>query len=904
MSLLRSMGVRVRALFLKRRVEAELDEELRFHLEQEVDKHLRAGLSPAEAHRRARIAFGGVERFKEQAREETGVRPLEDLTRDVRFAVRTLLKSPAMVLVTIGSLALGIGVSATVFAVGISFLFGDPGPLLEPESLAAVYTSEERGRLYGETSFLDYQDIRDETRVFQELAAHRIGVVTTGDPDQAERLVVELVTGNFFDVLGVAPPLGRGFLAEETRPGSAERVMVLSHHAWTERFDADPNVLGRTLVLDGEPFTVIGVGPEGLVGRYIRLDVDGWLPLGIPGGTYRATPGRMASRSERQFLLIGRLMPGRNLEEAQAEMDILASRLHQEHGVVWEGEGRRPRSITVSGDVESGIPPDGRIAFLGVGAFLLAGALLVLLLACTNVASLLLARAHRRSREMAIRSSLGARRGRLVRMLLSESLLLALVGGGIGLYLANLATGFVKAIPIPIDVPLKFDLTVDHRALMFTLVVSLLASVLAGIAPALQGSKPDLTPDLKSHLGRVGKGGRKVNLRSILVVTQVAAATVLLIGAGLAVRSLQAVDSYDPGLDPSGVAITWKEPPSEDLGPEEVRAYFLDLAARLEAHPDVESVALARIAEAHPLLEDFATARVEPEDGTSSRVRFNSVTPGYMEMLGMPLVRGRAFQAADGSGAPRVAVVNQAFVDRFLQGTGGVGERFQVSGWYDSESREARPGEYMDVIGVLADAVPGPGETVQPMFWTSFLQDPPVRAIFHARGRGEAEALVPILRREVPRPPEEITLIDPGAYQDMINYRFLGNRIASQVFSFGGAFALLLAFIGVFGIVSFAVTQRFREMAIRRAMGARGGQVFREVVLGGLRTTGVGIVLGLAVVVPMASLARSALLGVGPLDPLAVGGGVIVLVLASLLAGAIPARRLLGTAPMEVLRDE
>jgi predicted permease len=904
MSLIRGMTERGRALFSSRKIEAEMDDELLFHLEKEVEKNLRAGMNPEEARRQAHLAFGGVERFKEQTREERGVMPLENLLRDIRFAFRTLRKSPSLVVVTVASLGLGIAISSIVFAVAAGFLFGDAGPVEDPETLAVVYTSETGGRLYGESSFPDFLDMAAQTQVLEHLTAHRVGVVNLGDPLVRDRIIVEMVTGEYFEALGVQPALGRGFLPEEMVPGRAERVLVLSHGSWMDRFGGDPGILGTTLQVDGDPFTVIGVAPEGLKGRFLQFEVDGWLPQGTPGGVYRAPPEHMADRREKQFILMGRLGAGRTMEEAQAELSLLADRFHREHGEVWEDEQGRPRSLTVLSDAEARIPPDARLALLGTSAFLLAGALLILLLACTNVASLLLARAHRRARELAIRTSLGAARGRLLRLLLSESLILALMGGGLGLYLTALATGYLGAVPLPIDVPLRFEFNVDQRVVLFTLLISMGAALVAGIGPALQGSRADITLALKNDSGRSRGRGRRITLRNLLVVGQVSAALLLLVGAGLATRSLQASADYDPGLDPDRVAVMWKEPPPEQLDASALREYYLAGAARVASHPEVEGVALSRVAEAHPLMEDFATALVEQADGTPSSIRFNAVTPGYFEMLSIPVQRGRSIGTEDVEGALPVAVVNEPFMERFLPETGGLGEQFQVTAFFDASSQQDRSAVTFQVVGIVARGEEGPGQQNRPFFWTSFLQDMPVRGIIHAKGRVSAEEVVPILRLEMPPDPNEFVLVEAGSYRDYVEYRFLGHRIVSRILSFAGIFSLILAFIGVYGIVSFAVTQRLREMAIRQAMGAEKKQVVRAVMADGLKPTAVGIVLGLLVAIPLAFLARSALLGVLPLDPIAVGGGTLVLILASLLAGIVPARRLLGTQPMEILREE
>jgi predicted permease len=904
MGWVRSVVERLRALLHRGRLDAEMDDELQFHLEMETKKNVDRGMPPDEARRRALIAFGGVERYREKTREERGTRPLEELARDLRFGVRTLRKAPTLVVVTILSLGLGIGASSTVFSLAKGLVLGDPGPLGDREDIVAVYPSEDDGGLYGETSFPDYLDIRSATTTLEALSAHRLGVLTLGDPELRERMIVELVSGEYFQVLGVTPILGRAFLPEESVPGQSDRLMVLSYRAWQERFGGDRGVLGQVLELDGQPYTVIGVAPRGLLARYMNIDVDGWVPLGVPGGIYRVSPRALQDPLSRQFFMLGRLAPGRTLEEAQAEMALLAERLQEEYPDRWADSRGRPRAITVVSEADSRVPPNVRIALLGTAALVLGGALVILLLACSNVASLLLARAHRRSWEVAVRVSLGAGRGRLFRMLLAESVLLALGGGALGLGLAHLATGYIRAIPLPMDVPLRFDSSLDGSALLFTLLLALGASLVAGVGPALRGSRADPSPALKRDSGLGGERGRRLTVRSLLVVGQVAAATFFVVGAGLALRSVQASGSYDVGLNPRNVAVSWEEPPEEDLPPAELRARFLDMAERIGAHAEVESVALARIAEAHLFMEDFATAEVEREEGDPLRIRFNAVTPGYFDMLEIPVARGRPIESTDVEGAPRVAVVNETFLERFFPGRDGVGERFRVSAWFDADRRQDQEGTTLEIVGVVPSPERPGGGRAGPFFWVSYLQDAPVRAILLAKGRAGTDAMVRILREESPPGLREFTPVEPGSYADYIEYRFLGNRIVSSVLSFAGLFALVLAFIGVFGIVSFAVNRRFREMAIRQAMGARREQVVGAILRRSLRGTGLGILLGLGLAVPLAYLARSALLGVEPLDIRAVGGGILLLVAASLVAGAIPARRLLRAEPMTVLREE
>lgn len=895
---------RVRAVLGRARMDEDLDEEIRFHLQMEVEKNLRAGVPAAEARRRAMIAFGGVDRFKEQTREERGITALEEIRRDLRFSARSLLKAPGLVVVTVLSLGLGIGASATVFSLAKGMLLGDAGPLGDPERIVAVYTSENEGGLYGETSFPDYADLASATTTMEALAAHRLGVLTVGNADSGDRAVVELVTGGYFDVLGVTPLLGRAFLPEESVPGRSDRVVVLSHRAWQERFGGDPGVLGEIMKLDGEAYTVVGVAPKGLVSRYMRFDIDGWVPLGVPGGIYRVSPRALGDRRSRQFFMLGRLAPGRTVQEAQAEMGVLADRLRDEHPAEWADSRGATLGITVVPEAESRVPPDVRTPLLGAAGLMLGAALIILLLACTNVASLLLARTHGRSQEMAVRASLGAGKGRLFRMLLTESVLLSLLGGVLGLVLADRATAYFRAIPFPMNVPLRIDASLDASAVLFALTLALGSSLLVGLGPSLRGSKAGLSLALKRD-GDAGFGGAKrVTVRSVLVVAQVAAATFFVIGAGLAMRSVQASAHYDVGLNPKDVAIFWEEPPEEDLAPADLRAHFLELAGRIGAHPEVESVALARVAEAHVLMEDFATARVERADSDPLRASFNAVTPGYFEMLEIPVARGRAIDFGDVDGAPRVALVNEAFLERFLPGGAGVGDRFRVVQWSDVDRVQEQDAVTLEIVGVVADPErPGTGRG-RPFFWVSYLQDDPVRAIVLAKGRGGVDVLLPILRQEAPPQAGDFTPLEPGSYADYVAYRFLGHKIILSILTFSGIFALVLAFIGVFGIVSFAVSRRFREMAIRQAMGARREDVVVDVLRQSLRGTGIGVLVGLGLALPLAYAARSALLGVAPLDPVAVGGGLLVLVGASLAAGAVPARRLLRTEPMDILREE
>lgn len=859
------------------------------------------------AGRRRTAIHSDRRRVQPRLRGAPGGRLVSDSVRDLGLAIRTLRRSPLVVLTTVISLAIGIGASTSVFTLANAFLFRGSTGLTDTERLLAVYTSDERGNLYRETSFPDYETLVEEADAFEGVTAYRAGFVTLTEVERSERMLVEIVSGNYFEVLGIRVAPGRPFLEEETRLGSAEPVIVIGHELWMERFGGDPGAVGRTLRLDGRDFTIIGVAPEKLLGRTFRLKVDGWVPVGIPGGTYHATPQEIADRRDRDYGVMARLRVGVTRAQAEGQLAVLADRLREEYPEAWVDDRGDPRRFSLLREAESQLPPDGRAALASAFAAFLGGTLLILLLACSNVASLFLARAHGRRREMAVRLSLGAGRGRLMRLLLSESLVLGLAGGAVGVLLAWSASGFMDSLPLPTDVPIAFDLGLDWRVVGFALGVSLLAAMVFGMAPALQGSRSDVVPSLKSEAGTEGGKPGRMGLRSFLVTAQIAGSLTLLVAAGLFLRSLQATASVDLGLNPVGIALVSKDLDPE-IGPEEGTRYFLDLADRLAASPEIEDVQFGRVAEAS-VWGSSAYAKIQPEGwesegGESPVVAFNSVTPGYLEMLEIAILRGRGFTAADVPGAPHVAVVNESFVRRYFAEGPVLGARFTVLEERDFDTPTGAPSRVLEVVGVVRDLEPmEPGAAPAPFFWTAFRQDYSPRAVIHAKGRGGAEPLVPILRREVASEAGEVALIAPTTYAELVRLRTLLPRVASRLLGIAGLFALALAVVGIYGLVSFTVSQRSREMAIRQAMGARSDQVVGAVVRRGLLLAAVGIGVGLVVVVPGALLLRSTLHGITPLDPLALGGGVGVLLLAALVASWLPARRVSRVRPMQVLRE-
>jgi len=834
--------------------------------------------------------------------------------QDFRFGVRILRKSPAVVIVTIVSLAFGVGAVTTVYSVVNGLLFHPPVGLADPQGLVTLYTSGDGGNLYGGTSFPDYLDITEEIDALEDAAAFGIRGFTLDGESESETILAEEVTGNFFAVTGIQTTLGRGLLPEETEIGGVHRVAVISHDLWIRRFGRASDVLGETLRLNGESFMVVGVAPEGVVSRRVPVRPDAWVPIGTPGARSERRTEALADRNIRPFLVLGRLREDATLDQVQAQISVLSERLHGEYAEIWTDEQDQARILTAVEERHSRINPRARPLLAGIAVFFLGAAGLILLIACSNVATLFLARAGRRRQEMAIRLSIGATRRQLVGLLLVEGLIPGLAGGGLGVFLASVALSRIESISIPLNIPINLDVSIDLRVLLFALVVSLAATLLFGLVPALNASKPTLSPSLKGDVRRIGrpakgKGRLRPNLQNMMVVVQCAASLVLIVGAALFLRTLQGATTMDLGFNPEGVAVMTRSLPQFEDSPENGIQYFRDLRDRLSALPGVTHAELSRALELTLFQSDNEIRVVVPGSDAGlddpPRVLRNSVTPGYLEMLQIPLLRGRLLRETDGPDAPLVAVVNETFAHRFWPGQDPVGRQFRVPVTTDPGSAESAEGRSVTVVGMVED---GKYEDFDdgpiPYFWTPLYQDYSPLVAVSLKGTGPAETMVPLLHEFVELDPGEVPLVSPTTLESQVAVQFIHLRIATTVLGWGGAFGLILAAIGIYGIVSVAVTERTREMAIRVALGADRNQVVRRVAGGGLMLSVAGLATGLAIVLPLAHLLRSVLYGVGAIDPLALGGGIGVLVLSALFASVIPAKRVTRMDPMKILREE
>jgi putative ABC transport system permease protein len=806
-----------------------------------------------------------------------------DLLRDLRHALRVMIQSPGFSLAAILTLALGIGAATAIFSMVDAVLLR-PLPFAEQDRLVTVWGEvRERNQAHVEVSLQDYEDWREGNRVFSDLgllAATDSDLALTG-VDQPLHVRGRLVSANLFDVLGVRPALGRSFRPEEDRPDSQD-VAVISHGFWQRHFGGDRGVLGKTVSLDGEPTLVIGVMPASF--RFPK-DVDLWIPAG-PLGTSPEL------KTIRVFEAIGRLKPGTSIEQAQTDMTALSVRLEEVHPQGNQGyrASLRPLVDEILGDTGPAL------------LLLLAAVALVLLIACANVAGLLLARAASRQKETAVRIALGAGRPRLIRQLLTESALLAFLAAAVGLLLAWLGLRIVTAVG-PADIPRLDEVGLDARVLAFTLLVSLVTAVLFGLAPALQAARPDLTSSLKEG-GKSSASLGSRRLRSLLVVAEVALALVLLVGAGLVIRSFLHLQRTDLGFQPESL-LTMRITLYGDKRPEphQWAAFYRDVAQRAEALPGVEraSVVLLR-----PLSGpigwdyDFRVEGQTPDDQkTNPTSNHERVSPGYFRTMGIPLIAGRDFTWSDGAEAPKVAIVNQSMARRFWPGQDPLGKRLLFG-------RPGREGPWMTVVGIVGDVRYRELQSVKPDIYVPFLQDPHWAMDLVVRTSSDplsAASAVTAAVQEVDRdqPVSGITTME-RALSDTV----ARPRLRSFILGVFAALALLLAAVGLYGIIAQSVAQRRQEIGIRIALGAGRPEVLRLVLRQGLGLTLAGLAAGLilAVAVGATGWLATLLYGVESMDFVTFAAVPFVLLAVAVAASLIPALRATRVDPLTVLRAE
>jgi predicted permease len=820
---------------------------------------------------------------------------MDTLLQDLRQTARILAKSPGFTAVAVLSLGLGIGANATIFSF-LNAIFLRPLPVQDPERVVAVFTSDFSGPPYGGSSYPDYLDFRTKTDAFAGLAAYTVAPMSLSEGPRTDRVFGELVTANYFAVAGVQASRGRTFRpVDDERPDAAPAIIV-SDGLWRRRFGEDPALVGKAVTLNGHAFTVAGIAPPGFTGLMRGLAVDLWVPMTMAGAI--PSSDRLDGRGNRWLLLLGRLKPGLTAEAAQAELAVLAARLQKAYPDNWTDVKDKCRVITVVPENRARLFPAARGAVLGFLALLLSVVGLVLLMACTNVAGLLLARASARRREIAVRLSLGASRRRIVRQLLTESLVLSLLAAVLGVVAALWATNLLVALRPPVPFPVALDLHLDLRVLGFTVLLSILTSVVFGLAPALRASRPELLPALKDGSGAGERAASHWAPRRLLVVAQMAMSLVLLIGAGLFLQSLGNAHRIELGFDRANLLLLSLDVRLNGYDEPRGRLLYEHLLERASALPGVRSASLATEV---PLglggsRRGIWVEGYEARSGEDMGVHTNTVGPDYFRTMGIRLVRGRDFTSSDTAGRPGVVVVNEAFARRYWPDQEPIGRHVRLG----DES-----GAPAEVVGMAQDGkYVTLGEDPKPFFYVPFLQRYESGATLHVRTTGDPRGLVEAMRREVRALDPSLPVFDEKTMTDHLGVSLLPARLAASVLGLFGLVALTLAAVGIYGVMALAVRQRTRELGVRIALGALPKDLLSMVLGQSMRVALTGLAIGLLAALGLGRLVTSLLYGIGAADPATFVVVPALLAAVALLASFLPARWAMKVDPMVALRHE
>jgi predicted permease len=812
---------------------------------------------------------------------------METFWQDLRYSLRTLRKRPGFTSAVVITLALGIGANATIFT-WIKAVFLEPLPGVDrPDDLVEVWGATRNNSALS-LSFLDYVDLRDRNETLTGLAAHQVLAMNLGRGGKPERVRGAVVSGNYFDVLGVKALTGRTFLPEEDRTPNAHPVVVLGHGLWQRRFGADPQVVGRSITLNERDFTVIGVTPKEFGSPFAGAAIDVWTPVMMKD--YVARPHfSLTDRSSRWLMVMGRLKPGVTVEQSQANLGSIGRQLERVYPQTNDQMGVAVYSLP-------GSPFSLKRSLQSALAVLMGAVGVVLLIACANVANLLLGRAVSRRKEIALRLALGGSRRRLVRQMLTESLVLASLGGALGLTVAFWTARALPAFLPPSGFEVNFDTRPDTIVFAFTCALTVVTTMLCGLAPTLHVSKLDLVAALKDHTAMLERGVRKLSVRHILVIAQVALSMVALVAAGLLVRSLREAYQANPGFDPHRVLLSAFDPFLSGYDESRGREFYRQLVERVRAMPGVEAATLARrlpltlsgIAFANVVIDGHTPAR-----GEDMRFNYETVGPHYFRTMRIPLVQGRDVDERDHEGAQRVVVINETMAQRFWPGGEALGRRLKVGD------------DWLEIVGVANDVKNRSlSEPPQPFFYLPLLQDYRSNMILVARTAVEPEQMFHAVQAEVAALDPKIPVFEPTTLDEHVGVSLYRQRMAAALLSTFGLLALSLAAVGLYGVMAYTVTQRTRELGVRVAIGATRGDVLTLILTQALTLSAVGIVVGSIIALMATRFLVHLLYGVGPADAVTFAIITLVLFAVTLAAGYIPARRALKIDPLMALRAE
>ena len=864
-----------RNLLRRRKVERDLADEVSSYVDLATERHVRNGLGVHEARRAALVELGGAEQVKEEVRSNRAGFAIETFFQDLRYGFRSLRKKPGFTITAVIALALGIGANSAIFSVINGVLLRSLA-YRNPESIVMVWERSLRGgRSQNSVSPANFLEWKKQSVSFEQLAASwdtRANLTSAGEPEEIQ---VQRVSADFFSVLGVPLELGRSFVREEETFG-AEPVVILGHDLWQRRFAGNPSIVGQTITISGKNCTVVGVMPPGF--HFLNTQTKAWLPLQLDPTTEWRKSGRF-------LRCVARLKPAVSTQQAQAEVDAIGKQLEAAYPDYNKGWGVNlvPIHEQIVGDIRPVL-----LVLLGAVAF-------VLLIACANVANLLLSRAASRQKELALRAALGAGRMRLIRQMLTESVLLALMGGAVGILLAHWGTRLLVAFA-PDNIPRLQEIAIDPRVLGFTFGVSLLTGLVFGLVPALQSSRPDLNDALKE--GARGSGGGQRVVRNLFVVAEMALALVLLVGAGLMLRSFSQLHQVKTGFDAENVLTMRVQLPSAKYAEPQQRADFFKRAEeRLAALPGVKSVGainyLPLTGVATSTSFNLASKPLPPSESPATEIR--PVTPGYFTAMGIPLLRGRGFDERDGANS-RVIIINETLARKFFGGQDPIGRQLIVT-W--------RPQVTDEIIGVVGDIKESAleREPNSAIYWPHPREPYPFMN-FVLRAAVDPASLTAAAAREIhaldpDQPVADVRTLDQVVAKSIARPRF--NALLLAIFA---GVALVLASVGIYGVMNYSATQRTHEIGIRMALGAKPGDILRLVVGHGMKLTLAGIALGVVASLALTRVMSNLLFGVTATDLPTFAGVSAVLTFVALLANYIPARRATRVNPVVALRYE
>ena len=878
--MLSDLAVRWRALFRRATVERELDHELRFHFERQVDRYVQSGLPPEEAMRRARLEFGTMDGVKEDCREVRGVHFIETLGQDVHYGLRVLRKNPGFTVVAILTLALAIGATTAIFSVLYAVLLR-PLPYRDAGRLIVLNeTTPKVGTV--SVSYPNFLDWRAASRTFAQMAAVRQVGINLAGVSQPERISGDAVSPAFLSMLGVRPFLGRDFYAAEENAGTAP-VLLLSYELWQSHLGADMNAVGKTITLDGRSFTIVGVLPS----NFRAIDKTDVI---VPIGVWATNNPDAKERGERGDMdVVGRLAPGITFAQARAEMQGVAARLAKEYPATNDQFGV---SLTPIHDEFVG---DTRAAIL----VLFGAVMFVLLIACANVANLFLVRGEARTKEIALRIAFGASRSRIVRQMLTESFVLAFLGGALGV---ALAIGGIHGIARLIPMDMLSGATMNSRVLLFAAGVVVLAAFIFGLAPALHSTNPDVQSELKEGGRTASSSAAQSKVRRALAITEMSLAMILLIGAGLMTKSLYRLMEVNPGFRPDRVLTMEMDLRTQQYSKDPaIINFWQQVLDGVSALPGVESAAVGTVA---PLTGTHARADItiegmsQPKPGSYPHPDIHIVSSGYVSALGISLLSGRTFTPADNENAPRVGMINALLAQRYFPNGDLIGKRFMFG----------HPGEKADwitIVGVVGDTkLYGLANPARLEVYVPFRQSPSSDMDLIVKSGTDPAALTSAIRGAVASIDHDQPVFAISSMNALVSDSVSTQRITLMLLGLFSMLALTLAAIGIYGVISYSVAQRTHEIGIRMALGATPQDVLRNILAQGATIAFVGAAIGLAASIGLARLMSSLLFSVSANDPLTFAGVALLLIAVAMLACYIPARRATTVDPMVALRYE